>query len=623
MTRDDSRKLADIAPELERILTRGDLAPARFEAADIRRSTVWVTMRDGIRLATDIYLPPVSSAPTIAMRTPYDRANPKLLDTFVALAERGYVVVSQDCRGTGASEPDAWDYYVFEREDSFDFVEWVTGQSWFDGFVGAFGGSYGAQTQWCMATHPRMSAVVPEVGGLGIAFRTARLYMFLNAYARTIGKGADKVSTPLETLEGEMLEETLAGGYFNEPLFQRLPEALLRRYPDLGALPPSQARQGLWEEYCALGPAERAELIKQISGDENVTAVAIEESPAVFGHRISHDAHTIPHTDPPALSRLIQAPALFVTGWYDWGLDDALATWSLLISEANEPVRSHSRLIIAPSAHNMPGYHEGKETSPELERNYRSANIADLLLHWYAAVRDNTIAAWPRAIYYLMGANEWRAATAWPPPDAEPLSLYLRSHGALALEPAPENSAPDSYVYDPKDPTPTLGGSIVSHVYPPGSVDVSEVQKRGDVLTYTTPMLEQDLDAVGPLRMVLYASSSAVDTDFSVRLSDVFPDGRAIQLQSGMLRARYRGVDPELLEPGRIYCFEIDMWATANRFKAGHRLRVDISSADFPRFDRNANRGGELGPPVSAVQTVFHDREHPSHLLLTVLKRGR
>jgi putative CocE/NonD family hydrolase len=148
-------------------------------------------------------------------------------------------------------------------------------------------------------------------------------------------------------------------------------------------------------------------------------------------------------------------------------------------------------------------------------------------------------------------------------------------------------------------------------------VDVAEVQKRRDVLTFTTAPLENDLDVVGPLRLILYASSSAPDTDFSARVTDVFPDGRALQLQSGILRTRYRnpGAEPELLVPHAIYRFEIDLWATANRFRAGHRLRLDIASADFPRFDRNTNRGGEPGAPVSAVQTIYHDAARPSHLL--------
>jgi uncharacterized protein len=156
-------------------------------------------------------------------------------------------------------------------------------------------------------------------------------------------------------------------------------------------------------------------------------------------------------------------------------------------------------------------------------------------------------------------------------------------------------------------------------------VDVSEAQKRADILTYTTPPLEAALDLVGPLRLHLYASSSALDTDFSARVSDVFPDGRAIQLQSGILRARYRkgDADPELLEPGRIEYFDIDLWATSNRFAKGHRLRLDICSADFPRFDRNTNRGGIVGPPLRATQTIHHDAGHPSHLLVSLIGEAR
>jgi putative CocE/NonD family hydrolase len=158
-------------------------------------------------------------------------------------------------------------------------------------------------------------------------------------------------------------------------------------------------------------------------------------------------------------------------------------------------------------------------------------------------------------------------------------------------------------------------------VYPPGSADVREVQQRSDVLTYATPVLDRDVDVVGPLTFVLYASSSAADTDFAVRLSDVFPDGRAVQLQNGLLRARFRDLpgEPSFLEPGQVYRLEVDMWATANRFAAGHRIRIDISSADFPRLDRNSNLGDVRGEPIPAEQRVYRDVDHPSHLVLSVL----
>lgn len=619
---------ASVPPDLERFLNLGSLPPAKFGVAQIRCETVMVTMRDGTRLATDLYIPPVTPAAVVAVRTPYDRARDDrgFVGTLQCLARRGYVVVSQDVRGTGGSEPDTWDYYMYEAEDGYDCVEWITKQPWFGGFIGSLGGSYVGQTQWCMATHPAMSTIVPNVSGLGIAFNTTHLYMFLNAYARSVGKGADKVAIPTNQMERHYEKETMAGGVFNEPLHRPLPEALAAQFPDLGGMAPSKAKRWLWERYCSMSCAERARFVRQVFGVGAVSTVEAEALTEVFGHRISHDALTIPNPDPADLCRSIHAPPLVRTGWYDWCLNDALATFEVFRREARPEVASRARLLVTPYAHNVPGYHEGMDTHPELWRGQSSMlDFAGLMMHWYSAVREGKTDAWPTVIYYLMGANEWRAADDWPVPGAVSKSFYLGAGGVLTEKPPAKASSPDRYTYDPNDPTPTVGGSIISFIYPPGSVDVSKALQRSDVLVYTTPPIERDLDVVGPLRMVLYASSSAVDTDFSARLSDVFPDGRAIQLQSCMLRARYRDPDgdPELLEPGRVYRFEIDLWATANRFKAGHRLRVDISSADFPKFDRNANRGGEAGPPIPATQSIYHDPERASRLVVSVLGSER
>lgn len=622
--RRSSGRLADVSPQLDRILTASPLPQVRFEAEAIQRKTVQVFMRDGVQLATDLYLPPAVPASAIAMRTPYGRAAQKFVDTFIEFARRGYAVISQDCRGTGDSGPDRWDYYLYESEDSYDFVGWVEQQPWFNGFLASCGGSYVGQTQWCMATHPAMSAIAPEVSGLGIARNTARLYMFLNAYARTVGKGNDRVDMAIDQLEHAMREETLNGGYFNEPLHAPLPQSLRARHPSLENLPPAQARRWLWENYCRLTSPQRVDFVKEALSADQVTIVEVESLPRIFGQDISHDAHTIPHRIPAEACRDIYAPALLITGWYDWGLNDALDTWEALQREGKPAVRERSRLIISPGSHNRTGYHEGAEKTPELQHAYRTDRIVPLLLSWYEAVRTDTTEGWPKVIYYLMGANEWRAAEEWPPENSQTQEFYLGQGGELTHALPTATAVPYRYTYDPRNPTPTVGGSVLSYVYPPGSVDVREVQERSDVLTFTTPSLEQDLDVVGPLRLVLYASSSAVDTDFVARLTDVFPDGRAIQIQNGILRARHRnpGAAPELLEPGKIYCFEIDLWATAHRFEVGHRLRVDISSADFPRFDRNSNCGGAPNPPVCAVQTIYCDGKYPSHLIASVLGKG-
>jgi uncharacterized protein len=180
--------LSDRAPELARIVKRSAiLTPPQFTASEISCKTLMVSVRDGTRLATDIYRPPVTSAPSIIVRTPYGTALDAYSGVFISLARRGYVVVSQDCRGTGDSEPDSWDYYMYEPEDSYNLVEWLTQQAWFDGFIGACGGSYTGRMQWQMAMHPHMSAIVPDVSGLGVAVNTMRLHMFVNAYARSHG----------------------------------------------------------------------------------------------------------------------------------------------------------------------------------------------------------------------------------------------------------------------------------------------------------------------------------------------------------------------------------------------------------------------------------------------------
>lgn len=617
-----SQRLSDVACDIQEALTRtknGSADP--IAETDARRSTVFVSMRDGIRLATDVYLPDRLPAPTVAMRTPYGRANPKMLNVLSTLARSGYVVIAQDCRGTGDSEPDSWDYYIFEPEDSVDLVEWVTRQHWFDGFLGGLGSSYVAQTQWCMAMHAGMSAIVPEVSGIGVAPRTARKYMFYNAYARSVGKGENKTSMGFDEFERHILSETLAGGLFNDPMQPKpLPEQILERYPDLRSLSAAQSRRRLWERYCAMTCAQRADFAKRSLGVSEISILELEALTSIFGP-IPHDAFTVPHAERADMCRALRAPALMITGWYDWSMNDALASWALLMREAPDPIRAASRLIITPSAHNTPGYHEGRQNHPELQHSHRVPDHPELLLQWYAAVRDNALDRWPTVIYYLMAANEWRVASAWPPPESEPVKLYLNAHGGLSSQTPRQRFTPSTYVYDPLNATPTAGGSIVSYVVRPGSVDVSEVQQRPDVLTFTSARLERDLDVVGPLRLVLYASSSAADTDFCARLCDVFPDGRAIQLQNGILRARFRvsNDEPEPLEPGRIYRFEIDMWATANRFFAGHQLRLDISSADFPRFDRNTNCGGEPTAPMSAQQTVYHDAGHASYLELHVI----
>ncbi|MGE6744251.1 CocE/NonD family hydrolase [Allorhizobium pseudoryzae] len=615
----NSVPLSDVAPDFHSVLSRRIEVAPLHPASAIERMTVMVPMRDGVRLATEIFLPPVLPAPAIAQRTPYNRLKGET--DLYELARHGYAVISQDVRGTGDSEPSSWDFYIHEWEDGYDFVDWVTKQEWYGGFLGSFGASYTGGTQFGMASHPGMTATAPEVSGLGVApSHGVRFHMLINSYSKSVGKGKGKVAIHHGEMERLMLDETLATGYFSEPLDQPAPAELVADYPGIAEMPSAGRKAWLWRHYNTLPPAKRAALIKRAIGSDIVTFTSTTQLNPIFGHAIDPDALMYPRISVADLCRAIRAPGLLITGWYDWCLGDTLETFQQLDRHGEAHVRDGNRLLITPSAHNGPGYVEGIETHPELNRTYRADDSIQILLHYYGVVRQGRIADIPPVTYYLMGAYEWRAAASWPPPEARTASLYLGAGGALSSALPTADAAPASYIYDPQNPTPTLGGSILSYVMRPGSADIQELHRRSDVLTYTTPPLQADLDVAGPLRLVLFASSSALDTDFYGRLSDVFPDGRAITLQNGVLRARYRRVDgePELLEPDHAYRLEIDMWATANRFKAGNRLRLDISSADFPKFERNDNRGGEPGGPIPALQTIFHDAERPSHLILSI-----
>ena len=263
MTEVASGRLDEVAPVLAELLRQpAKMASPEFTVPEVKVETVMIPMRDGVRLATDVYLPPKLPAPVVVMRTPYERDQDANVGAFMSLARRGFAVVSQDCRGTGRSEPDFWDYYVREPEDSYDLIEWITHQDFYDGFIGSTGGSYVGQTQWCMAMHPAMSAIAPEVSGLGVGINTVHLHMFVNAYARSMGNGDDILDVSYEDLEGIMLDETLATGYFNEPLYKPLPSTLLQRIPELADLSPYAARQRLWAHYCSLtcaGPGRTRE----------------------------------------------------------------------------------------------------------------------------------------------------------------------------------------------------------------------------------------------------------------------------------------------------------------------------------------------------------------------------
>jgi putative CocE/NonD family hydrolase len=243
--------------------------------------------------------------------------------------------------------------------------------------------------------------------------------------------------------------------------------------------------------------------------------------------------------------------------------------------------------------------------------------------HWLKGI-DTGLLSEPPVRLFVMGANNWRDEQEWPLSRAVETPFYLHANGELSTAP-PDAERPNRYTYDPDDPVPTHGGALLmAPEYPTGPVDQRAIEARADVLTYTTATLPTEVEVTGPVQVHLWASSSAPDTDFVARLVDVYPDGRVYNLTDGIIRARYRDgiVSPTLLEPGRPYCFTIDLWATSNVFKVGHRIRLQITSSNFPRWDRNPNTGHPFGQDAdlrTADQSILHDREHPSHVVLPLV----
>lgn len=560
---------------------------------------VMVRMRDGVSLATDVYRPAdAGPLPAIVQRTPYDKEGVALRNfafEVMRAVQAGYVCVVQDTRGRYQSEGD-FNPFFDEGRDGFDTIEWVAGQPWCDGKVGMAGGSYFGATQWRAAseTPDALKAMVPFVtaadyhegwtyqGGafeLGFNLHWALIFLAAGEVARAIGKG-----------EADAAEfgALIAAIDDNDALFERLPLTdvpLLERF----------------------APYYR-DWLDHPSYDEYWKAIAPKES---------HSKITV--------------PTLNIGGWYDLFLGGTIANFVAMKQKG-------AQLLIGPWAH---GATTGwfSDRSYGFLANYAAIDPTGIHVRWfdhYLKGVDNGVEAAAPVRLFIMGIDQWRDEQDWPLPDTRFTPYYLRAGGALSTEaPAtevPGDEDPSSYDYDPADPVPTCGGpTFLPGLFigaNAGPRDQRAIDGRADVLTFQTEPLAKDTEVTGPIELVLYVSSSARDTDFTGKLVDVHPDGRAEHLTDGILRARYRNSmsTPELLTPGVVYELHVDLWATANVFRAGHRIRLDVSSSNFPRFDRNTNTGNAVAADgadavVVAANRVYHDAEHPSHVILPLIER--
>ncbi len=581
----------------------------RPESSSVRvESNVPVPMRDGTLLYADVYAPEGPGRfPVLLQRTPYDKTTPLtmgMLDPLKA-ARHGFAVVIQDTRGRYTSEGE---FYAFldDIQDGYDTVEWAAAQPWSSGKVGMYGCSYVGATQWlaAMARPPHLAAIAPNVtgsnyhegwtyqgGAFELGFNVAwtltalTLYNFRNLSA---AKG----------LTEERRQGLIDAVDTMDEAFRALP---FREFPHL---------QGLADYFY--------DWLDHPEYDEYWKRLCVEE------------AH-------PS----INVPAYNLGGWYDIFLGGTLRNFTGMRDRgATEEARRGQKLLIGAWPHgargtSLAGGHYFGQAADSLAIDMDGIHFR-WFDHWLKGI-DNGIMDEPPVRIFVMGDGVWREEQEWPLSRARDTRYYLHSggkanslhgNGELSTRP-PGDEPPDVFLYHPMDPVPTRGGPLAGaspYWLPTGAFDQREVESRQDVLVYSTPPLDADVEVTGPITVSLWAATSATDTDFTAKLVDVDERGWARNLTDGIIRARYREstTAPSLVEPGRAYRYEIDLWSTSNVFKRGHRIRLEISSSNFPRFDRNGNTGAPVAQdaaPQPALQTVLHDGSHASHVTLPVVPR--
>lgn len=569
-----------------------------------------IMMRDGVTTYADVFRPRMRGrVPALLQRTPYDKSAPNnrtgTLDAIRA-ASHGYAVIIQDVRGRYTSEGD---FYTFVNEinDGEDSIGWVTRQNWSDGQVGMFGVSYVGATQWLAAKSgaPALKGIAPGV--------TASDYHEGWAWQG----GAFELGFNLSWAVGALTAANWANLSQRLRLHDEDAETLIAAKDDLNH----------WFRYMPMKDMPRLkndlaryyyDWLDHPEYDDYWRRVSIEES----------------HAD-------IAIPAFNFGGWYDIFLGGTIRNYARMRElGATQAARDGQRLTIGPWVHG------GAPPSVSGEYNFgtRAAGAAiDLMgemLRFYDHIllgEDNGFDSDKPVRIFVMGENVWRREDEWPLSRAETAAYYLRGggranslngDGALSREAPSADEPPDVYLYNPLNPVPTVGGGLCCDpaFMASGAYDQRWVEGRDDVLVYSTPPLDEDTEVTGPVSVTLYASTNASDTDFTAKLVDVEPSGYARNLTDGIIRARYRnGRGPaSFAQPGRVYEYKIDLWATSNLFKKGHRIRVEISSSNFPRFDRNANTGDEIGADatfIPALQTVYHTAEYPSRVELPLVAR--
>ena len=560
-------------------------------------------MRDGVVLRADIYRPDDSEKhPAIVVRTPYNKLLGADSDYLSAVhaAFAGYAFVIQDIRGRFASEGEFMPR-ASEGPDGYDTVEAVAAEPWCDGNVGMVGSSYLGRNQWqaAMEAPPHLKAIAPSI--------------------TTSGPLSDSQMSGVVDLEQSI-------SWFAENAVDMV-NRMEAQGKDVSKMREmlNRARSNLEEVYSYLPLNDIPHF--RFEGLSEAFKVRMGDS-ALASLKSKEDLHWVYHK--------VKVPCFHCGGWYDLFTGSLFRNFlGMREKGGSELARNGQYLLCGPWAHtsNLEGYVGGLHFGPAgsslatftMERHM---TFFDRYLRGIEGDRQN-----PAIRYFVMGRNRWRNADTWPLPQTEWQRFFLHSKGrantsagdGLLSRDEPASEPPDIFVYDPRFPVPTVGGRILpTGSLVPGPFDQTPIEKRSDVLCYTTPGLQEDVEVTGPLILHLFAATSAKDTDFTAKLIDVYPDGSAYNVSEGCIRARYRKsiLKPELVNPGEVYEYPVDMAATSIVFRQGHCIRIDISSSNFPRIDRNMNTGNPFGEDahgVPATQTIYHQPDYPSYIDLPII----
>ena len=608
-----------------------------LESVAIIERKVMMPMRDGVRLATDIYRPKNASdkVPIIWVRTPYNfnfwdvrNGVPADMKTMLTAVQRGYAYVIQNERGHFFSEGN-YDILGAPRTDGVDALAWLSSQPWANGKVGTTGCSSTAEYQMGIAAmgHPAYAAMNVQGFGAGVG-RVAPYYEQGNWY-----RGGAVQMLFIAWLYGEQNQV--------RPMFPpNTPrEDLIRASKafDLAQqLPPVDWSKALWHL-----PVQ--DILKAVDAPRGIYADAM---PVDTGGRMIQRTPNDPawykgglyHDDMP-----LNVPGLWFMSWYDVSIGPNLALYNHVRKTAKPEIADEQWAVIAPVTHCA--YTRAMEDTIVGERSMGDARLDyqeivygffDRFLKGEKSARLDSL---PKVTYFTMGMNKWQTSDTWPPGGAQPMTMFLSSAGransltgdGALVSAAPPTDKPDTLAYDPMNPVLSYGGNVccTGTAVQAGAFDQRKMEAREDVLVYTSEPFKEGTELSGPVVPTLYVSSDAKDTDFTVKVLDVYPDGRAYNLDESIQRLRYRdGYDKPLawMEPGKVYKVTLQPLNTSNYFEAGHQLRIEISSSNFPRFDRNLNTGGnncDEDKGVVAHNSVHHSKQYPSQVVFTVVKRAR